>query len=517
MRASILRHNSASRRLGAAGISLALVGGSLLGASALQPAQAEVQALHTINTSSTIWGPANTTTGTLRSGFGFRADPGLVGWSFPAFSEIGALTLSQGGSSWNFSADTRSVNPRSGGKSVITLTGNTGDAFTDAYTVALTLTIEGNYARWTYSIAGEKADTLTATVDGAFAARHTSVVESTSHTLLAHNVDPSEPPAAISGVSVKSDGSAPTLTTDSDSGAFSATTTGASLFEVTALVVDYPVRIPSALDAALAFTRPLLANIDAHFGETHVAPGAPVDFRDASVIEGTPVDTELTTTIGQELLDMGYFMIPGFDATARATGLPAGLTLTTILGDKPSAEEETEPEVTWPEEGEEVLPVPLLALDTELAADEAEEAPISFRLSGTATTPGVYTVPVTIYLALPDGAFPGAPDGEELPFPEPVGLYPLDTTLKVTVAPRASNESPTPTAPAETPGSTVTPTDAGAPPVGSTPSGTPAIARGTAGLPTTGGDFGALALSMGLLAAVGTTLLLGARSRRAAE
>ncbi|MFZ4841205.1 hypothetical protein [Mycetocola saprophilus] len=517
MRASILRHHSPSRRLGAAGIGLALVAGSLLGASATQPAQADVNTVQTINSSSIIWGPANIVTGTLHNGFGFRADPGLVGWTFSAFQEIGTLSLSRDGVGWEFAADTHSVNTRVGGKSVITLTGNTGETFAEDYTVTLTLTIEGNYARWSYSIAGDNADTLTATFAGAFAARHTSVIEATATTLLAHNVDASGPPAPITGISVTSNGSAPTLTSDSDSGEFSASTTGAGSFEVTALLVDYPVGAPSSLNAALAFTRPLLANIDAHFGETHLAPGAPVSFQNASVTQGTPVDTELTTTIGEELIDMGYFLLPGLDATARATGLPAGLTLTTIIGDKPTAEEDAEPEVIWPEEGEEILPVPRPALDARVAADAPAEAPISFRLSGTATTPGVYTVPVTIYLAIPKDAFPGTTDGQELPFPQPIGVYPLDTTLTVTVAPRVSNESPTPTAPAETPGSTATPTGAAAPPVGTPPGTTPGSARGGSSLPTTGGDFGALALPIGLLAAAGAVLLMGARRRRTAE
>ncbi|RLP77915.1 hypothetical protein D9V32_00860 [Mycetocola tolaasinivorans] len=393
--------------------------------------------------------------------------PNIFGWPGNAFGQFGFLTLSTGDKTWRFAADSREVETRAGDKTEVILRGNSGDSLDSAYAVTLTLTLEGNYVRWSYNIDGDNIDALTTTFSGSLNSNADTVVEPNGNTLLTYSSSQSNLASIITGVSVTSNGTPSTITAPvnliSNTLDFSSSTTGARHLAVTALAVDFPNIFPSSLDAALAFTRPLLASVDSHFGESHRTPGAPFSLTDTAVVEGETVDQEVKVTFSEDVASSPYFGLIELPTKLHVSGLPEGLSLSATFAEPKPLEEESEAE----EPGDTNSETSELGEEKpdENASDPDAADPFTLHLSGSATAPGVYTVPVTVYLVLPEesSAFRGEgsstdshiPDvlaqnlvdaAEEAPFSRPEGALPLDASVTITVRAKERASSPSPTA-----------------------------------------------------------------------
>lgn len=492
---SPLRAGTRTRRATAIGVGLALTVGALLGAGTALPASADNSQDINVQTSAIDWQTLNTTTGILYNARPHRINPDITGWTDAAFNRFGHLALTEGDRSWEFSASTTDLDVHEGGTSTLTLTGNTGTELYGNFTVKLVLTFQGNYGRWSYSITGGNTANVTSTLFANLGSDQSTHTEQKGNTLLAW--DGPELFSPVLGFAVDTNGSAPTFTPDA---AFPSNiniaTTGASTFTTTVLVQDYVAGFESSQQAALDFVRGTLPALKRHFGETTGVQDSLIPLTGTTVDADVAISQDVEASFDQRLIDFHYFAHPTYKPVIHVGTLPAGLQLT--------ATDNLEPEF------------PALAAR---AAGDQPVAPMTFTLSGTATTPGVYTVPVTVYLIERDPQVPmdfqalravPAVNDEGQP-----GTNPLDTSVTITVRARAVDPTPTPSPTASAPASSTPTASAPAAPTGtaSPSAGATVVAGGT--LAHTGENAAGFVLPIGILIALGAVLFIGARRRRA--
>ncbi|RLP77905.1 hypothetical protein D9V32_00810 [Mycetocola tolaasinivorans] len=515
MKNSLLRAGTRTRRFTALSVGLALAAGATLSTVTAIPAQAVVPVIDEVQTSTIMWEEVGTWTGIVRDARPQRYTPEIAGWADNTFNGIGYFLLREGDREWSFAADsegTKRVNQ--GGTSTLTLTGNTGSALVGNYTVTATLTFEGNDARLSYAITGDNPAGVTAFFGANLISGDDTKTEVVKNTLLTWSERARTNP--VLGVTANSNGSAPTFNPEeSGPGEIIITTTGASEFSTTVLVQDFVRVVESSQQSALSFVRSKLPTSDATFGEQYTIQEPSVLLDDVTVDADVPVNQDLSAAFDETLTALDYFNIPGFLPVIHVSDLPAGLNLTATAN--------------W----ESGFPDPT----DDSAENEGEEEavdPMTFTLTGTPTKPGVYTVPVTVYL-IQDRSEP-SPSPSADPEPEPQalfsalaandenapGTYPVDTTVQITVKGKAVEPTPTPSPSNSVPTSPVptpTATDGSVPPVITSPEATPSQTAGTTGptLPHTGAGAAGLALPISVLIALGAVLYLGARRRRAAN
>jgi hypothetical protein len=111
-----------------------------------------------ISTASVNWQHVDDTTGTIIDAAAHDTPGNLTGWTSDAFDTFGQLRVTEPGSGqfWDFVADRRTSTIVDGESAEWVLTGSP-DWIGFDYDVTLTLTMQGNSARWSYAVAGGAA------------------------------------------------------------------------------------------------------------------------------------------------------------------------------------------------------------------------------------------------------------------------------------------------------------------------------------------------------------------------
>lgn len=309
--------------------SLALVGvGVGLGAGA-----ASADTLESIFTSSVAWTSVDDQTGNIGDAAQYDYESDVWGWTGDAFDGFGELTLTDpvSGSTWQFVSDQPAVSTIvDGGTSTLTMTGTAdfaaevGFSPVTPYTVVLTLTLEGNYARWSYSIDGpdvaslliEFGGNLGSDGDSVFLTDETSVVSSDGGSYV--EGDP------VLGYSVVTDGAFDGWYTSDEDDQVSARATGASNFAVTLVTADWNA---CGFDEAQTFVESIVSTLPSTFGESYETFGSCLTFEPVALKQGVAVNQVLAYTVAPELIDFDYFL--DGNVTADLPNLPAGLDYST--------------------------------------------------------------------------------------------------------------------------------------------------------------------------------------------
>ncbi|MBG6059160.1 hypothetical protein IWX89_002613 [Cryobacterium sp. MP_M3] len=281
-----------------------------------------------IPTSSVTWTGVDDTTGSIRDAYQHDFASNVDGWTDDAFDGYGNFTLSDpvNEESWNFVANPGESTSDivAGGTSTLTMHGTT-DWAVDNYDVVLTLTLEGNYARWSYAISGPQVATLVSEFDGNLGSDDASTFLTSDTTVVSDDTGSGDP---VLGYSVATDGTFDGWTTVEGDDQPSAQATGASVFAVTLVATDWNA---CGFDEAKAFVESIVADLPGNFGESYQTSGSCIVFAPVSLQQGVPVNQVLSYTVDQLLTDDLYFS--DNVVTAELTDLPTGLSYTSVRQD----------------------------------------------------------------------------------------------------------------------------------------------------------------------------------------
>jgi len=360
---------STLRPVAATAAVVAISAASVFGAAA--PAFA---ATYDVYSNPVIWDDFNDTTGALSDAyFAYNGATDLYGWTDDAFDNIGSATVfdcSAGSGSVSL-VFTEAAPPVivPGGTSVFSLTstGNVDPVNCAPFTVNATVTFQGNFARWAYTLSGDFNDFRFAGDVGSDGAG--TVTAPDSSTILESDSDVNDPSLAFQATTTGVGTWAGSPAFES----FSYTATGTpTAVTVVVAVADYTyVSGQAEADAYLASIASTLSTTS--FGTSFPlfqGTDAP-DFTAQSFSVGTAVNAAAPYTYVAGL----YYGSDYFD------NLDSGETVDVSVG---------------------TLPAGLTAVVT-YTADTAATPIIT--LSGTPTTPGVYSVPVTFFLSDVDDRF----------------------------------------------------------------------------------------------------------------
>jgi hypothetical protein len=302
--------------LGAGALTLVSLGLGVAPASAASP---------DIPTASVIWESVDDTTGSINDAYQYDNASNVEGWTSDAFDGYGYFTLTDpvNNESWNFVANegesTSNVVP--GGTSTLTLRGTTNWTV-DNYDVVLTLTLEGNFARWSYAISGPQVATLVSEFDGNLGSDEDSTFLTNDTTVVSNDTGYGDP---VLGYSVATNGTFGGWTTVEGDDQPRARVTGAGVFAVTLVAADWNV---CGFDQAKAFVGSIVADLPGNFGSSYQTIGSCIVFAPVSLQQGVAVNQELSYTVDPRLTDDGYFS--DNVVTAELPDLPAGLSYTSV-------------------------------------------------------------------------------------------------------------------------------------------------------------------------------------------
>lgn len=315
----MLARTARTTAAGTAALALGLLGVGLVSS----PAYA---ADHDIYTSTVRWENVDDETGEINDATMRNFATEFQGWrndTFDDFPGDDEITLTDGTNFYEFLASSTVTDINQGGISVITMTGTTGITFAADYTVVVTLTLQGNFARWNIAVTGGDVSGLTLAFEGDLGSdADSNYKEIGLFGLVSDDGDWTRDP--VIGYSVVSDGDFHGFDVTDSAGLVLAEATGASTFELTVALADYT---DNGFDLARAFMEAAVPSLTAQFGSEF-----PVF--DDSTVTVAPVSFETGTPVDQELV---YAVVPGFEdyfndvVEASVTGLPAGLTATTVF------------------------------------------------------------------------------------------------------------------------------------------------------------------------------------------
>ncbi|TFC93117.1 MULTISPECIES: hypothetical protein [Cryobacterium] len=437
--------------------SLALVGVGLGAGSAAADIQSE------IFTSSVAWSYIDDQTGSIGDARQYDYESDVTGWTDDAFDDFGYLTLTDpvSGGYWNFLADQPAMSTiNDGGTSTLTMTGTSvwtypadspsplAEGFVPPaqYTVVLTLTLEGNYARWSYAIDGPDVEGLELEFGGNLGSDTDSVFLTDDTTVVSSDGGTYTPGDPVLGYSAVTDGTFNGWFTNDLDDEVSARATGAANFAVTLVAADWTV---CGFDEAQTFVESIVSTLPTTFGESYETFGSCFTFEPVALKQGVAVNQVLVYTVAPELIEFGYF-VDGY-VTAELPDLPAGLSY---------------------------------------ASETLEDGTVQITLTGTPTEGGSFTPTAVFYQIYPEDAEPGR---DRLTPTVQAGQLPIYSAVSLFVEPLAV---PTPVLPG---------------------AAAPAALAAPAVLAATGFDGGLAAGLGGLVALLGTALLvMNARHKRQA-
>lgn len=242
---------------------------SAAGLALAAPASAAPGQYHDVHTSSVFWEGVNDHTGYINDANPHNFAGDIRGWSDDAFDSIpDPFYLRDGVNSWDFVADDASSVINEGGRSVFTMTGNTGGAFlTATYDVTLVLTLDGNYAQWSYTITDVSVvvdpahlAALTVGFEGNLGSDNDSFFSVNGSTMVSDDnaVGPFANDPVI-GYNIVTNGTFNGWNVEDGTGYVQPTVTGASQFDLTLVIVDYEVC--NGLEKARAFVQSIVATL----------------------------------------------------------------------------------------------------------------------------------------------------------------------------------------------------------------------------------------------------------------
>ena len=317
------------RAIAAAATVVALsLAGALLGPAAAFADQID------ISTNSILWSGVDDSTGNIGEGERYDVANDAFGWNYDALDGFPfRFTLSdpeQG--NWDFSGTPSVSEIVQGGTSTITTTGTTTD-WAEPYTVVLTLTLQGNYAHWSYTMSNPTAGLGNSSVafQGDIGSDTDSSYQVNGNTLVSNDEGNGGDP--VIGYNVVTDGVFDSwIVTDTNDEPV-ATATAAGQFDVYLVLYGYTPCSDGFATAKSAVTS-LVQTLPATFGERYDDAGSCITVTPVSLTRGAVADEVLSYTIDGALttpsdyVSASYFT--DYSVSSVVDDLPAGLTATSV-------------------------------------------------------------------------------------------------------------------------------------------------------------------------------------------
>ena len=287
-----------------------------------------------ISTDSIRWSSINDTTGYIEDGETYDFENNAFGWNSDALDGLpDPFTLSdpnQG--NWDFVATTSASDIVQGGTSTITMTGTTA-GWTNPYTVVLTLTLQGNYAHWSYALSNPTIGLASSSVSftGNIGSDGSTEHVINGNTLVSTDGGNGDP---VLGYDVVTDGTFGAWSFTASPDEPKATATAAGQFDVYLVLHGYTPCANGFATATAAVTS-LVTTLPATFGERYDDAGSCITVTPVSLTRDVATNEVLSYTIDAALTTPGDFFSEGYFTdglvSTVVSGLPAGLTATSVV------------------------------------------------------------------------------------------------------------------------------------------------------------------------------------------
>lgn len=286
-----------------------------------------------ISSNSIRWSGVEDTTGYIEDGDTYDAANNAYGWNSDALDGLpDPFTLfdpDQG--RWDFIATTSESNIVQGGTSTITMTGTTAD-FADPYTVVLTLTLQGNYAHWSYAISNPTIGLENSSVSftGNIGSDSDSEYVATGNTLVSDDTGFGDP---VLGYNVVTDGTFGSWIVAEGNDNPEATATAAGHFDVYLVLYGYTPCANGFATATAAVTS-LVPTLPSTFGERYDDAGSCITVTPVSLTRDVAANEVLSYTVDAFLTTPSDYFTDSFftdrPVSTVVDDLPAGLTATSV-------------------------------------------------------------------------------------------------------------------------------------------------------------------------------------------